>query len=222
MQNLFEETQVQLDESQQSLKVEVGKVRELEHCLKQTQRKLSDIESNSLQTTQVQALLARVKFDVSGFTLIRLFDGSEKWYRDADIIPVQEHFSSQFKGTYQVNYLKIQDDLRSQQSQLAECMEQYETRLTRLNSHMEESNATYLKTQEELKCLKTQSINETKARDTFFTQLLDRSSQLKAKLMRTKGRESLNELELTVGKFMELKSTDKAAIELRDHLLDLF
>jgi len=40
--------------------------------------------------------------------------------------------------------------------------------------------------------------------------------------MKSKGRESLNELELSVGKFMELKSQDKVLIELRDHLLDLY
>jgi hypothetical protein len=39
--------------------------------------------------------------------------------------------------------------------------------------------------------------------------LIDCSGQLKAKLMKSKGRESLNELELSVGKFMEIKSTDK-------------
>ena len=99
-------------------------------------------------------ILARVKYETSGYTLVRLFDGTQHWYSDADIIPVQEHYSDKFKSTFQVNYLKVQDDLHKQQSQLAECMEQYEARLTRLNTHMEESNATYLKTQEELKTLR--------------------------------------------------------------------
>lgn len=34
---------------------------------------------------------------------------------------------------------------------LADCMQQYEERLNRVNKYMEESNITYLKTQDELK-----------------------------------------------------------------------
>lgn len=42
-------------------------------------------------------------------------------------------------------------DHRQMEKNLADCMQQYEERLNRVNQYMEESNATYLKTQEELK-----------------------------------------------------------------------
>jgi hypothetical protein len=40
-------------------------------------------------------------------------------------------------------------------------MQQYEERLTRVNNYMEESNQTYLKTQEELKQVRVKQEQET-------------------------------------------------------------
>jgi hypothetical protein len=87
---------------------------------------------------------------------------------------------------------------------------------------MEEQNQTYLKSQDELKTLRLKCDSELKARDQFIQQLLERSSLLKQKLMKQKGRDCLNELELSVAKLMELKPPCQVSIELRDHILDLY
>jgi len=55
-------------------------------------------------------------------------------------------------------------------------MQQYEERLTRVNRHMDESNATYLKTQEELKSVRTKQDEDMRKRDRFISAMLDCSS----------------------------------------------
>jgi hypothetical protein len=101
-------------------------------------------------------------------------------------------------------------------------MQQYEERLTRVNDYMEQSNSSYLRTQEELKQVRLTQESDQRQRDAFVTQLIDRSNFLKQKCIKLKPRESLSELELNVAKLIELKPSDAISIELRDHLLDLY
>ena len=87
---------------------------------------------------------------------------------------------------------------------------------------MDESNATYLKTQEELKSVRTKQDEDMRKRDRFISAMLDCSSQLKQKSIKLKGRECLSEIDLSISKFMELAPPDAVSTELRDHCLDLY
>ena len=40
--------------------------------------------------------------------------------------------------------------------------------------------------------------------------------------MKVKGRDCLNQIELNLGKLMELKPADTICTELRDHILDVY
>lgn len=90
-------------------------------------------------------------------------------------------------------------------------MSQYEERLTRLNEHMETSNRSYLRAQDDLKQMRLKQEGSQRARDTFLTALIDRSTVLKQKILKPKlgsaasCREALAELELNLPRIVELK-----------------
>lgn len=187
----------------------------------QAKEELSKVQQvKQLQRPQVQQIVARIKVQESGYSLIKTQESLE-WYKDSSIINIQEQLAADFKACAQVNYGSCFSQVKTLEQNLADCMQQYEERLTRVNNYMEESNQTYLKTQEELKQVRVKQEQETKKKDAFVAALLETSSALKQK-MKLAGRDCLVQLEMSVSKLMELKPPDTVCTELRDHVLDLY
>lgn len=112
-------------------------------------------------------------------------------------------------------------------------MKQYEERFKRLNEHMESDNQGYLKAQEELKKVKLNQETAQVSRDQFLTHLLEKSNALKSKIIKLcntdpKGKslnlkQTLQDVEQGQAQILSLKTeTDYVAIEMRDHVLDIY
>ena len=109
---------------------------------KSLEQKLQEIEirRTSIQRGQVAQILARIKVGETGYTLIQTVEHACEWFRDNLIVNIQEQLVSEWKGCSQVNYGTIFADVKGLEKNLTDCMNQYEERLTRVNSYMEQSN----------------------------------------------------------------------------------
>ena len=72
-------------------------------------------------------------------------------------------------------------------------MNQYEERLRRSSEYLEQSQQDYSKVQEEMKLLQEKTQVDLKSRDTFLTELIQKSTQVKAKVHRAFDKKQLNE-----------------------------
>lgn len=91
---------------------------------------------NGISSDQVKRVLARIKVDGLGYTLIE--GGSEcTWYKDSQLVNVQEEKADLYEVCQQVDYAKVFDVIKQLESQVGNCVEQYEERLKRVNDYLE-------------------------------------------------------------------------------------
>jgi hypothetical protein len=134
---------------------------------------------NGIPSEEVRRVMARVRADDVGYALIESKQGECEWYKDSQVINVQEECSAKWGECPQVNYGTIFGELKRSETQLTQCIAQYEERLRRVNEYMEQSNSSYLKAQEEVKALRVKQEGELNTRDYFLQKLITRSIELK-------------------------------------------
>ena len=104
------------------------------------------------------------------------------WYQDSLILNIQEQMNTEWKAVKQVNYNNVFKEKKQTEENLAQCMQQYEERLKRVNEYMEQSNVSYLKCQEELQAHRQKYAKEMQDRDNALSLLIEKSIDLKSKV----------------------------------------
>ena len=187
---------------------------------------------NGIRSEQVKSVLARIKVNEVGYTLVESKDMDVEWYKDNQILNVQEDRGEMFKVKKQVNYNGIWQEMSRLEEQMITGVQQYEERLKRVSEYMEQSNQSYLKVQDEFKQARTKQDEELKARDLFVERLMARSHELKkviqtaveAKPSKRGGSSIISELEMSLAKMaMDLKLAESLTLsELRDHFIEIY
>ena len=98
-QNKYKASVDQQKELQTKLLEATDRNQDLLHTLEIFQAK-----RNGMSKDNVKEFVARVKVNDTGYTLIQSKDQEREWYKDSQILNLQEELSSQWKSCKQVNY----------------------------------------------------------------------------------------------------------------------
>jgi len=59
----------------------------------------------------VKRVMARVKVQDAGYTLLQVQNGNLEWHSDSSILSIQHYYTQEFNNTKQVNYSKVFEEL---------------------------------------------------------------------------------------------------------------
>ena len=85
--------------------------------------------------------MARIKVSDVAFALVETKEFELEWYKENQLLNLQEEAPQLFKaGPKQINYPGIMEEMAKIETQMTDCIQQYEERLKRVNEYMEQSN----------------------------------------------------------------------------------
>lgn len=138
-----------------------------------------------------------------------------------------------------MDYARVFEELSGLERQMSSCVGQYEERLKRVNDYLEQSNASYIKAQDEMKQLRVHHEEELRVRDLSLQRLLSKSTDIMNKAVQIDDKkhsqksgkkvqrevigELLKDLDSEVTKLMveQNSGSSDSMSDLRDHLIEL-
>lgn len=109
LQDLLEKQQEEAENALNDLKEKhAGQVESLNTKLKRLQKQVEEAGTlKSLTKEQYKSIEARIKHKDVGYSLIQTDKGELQWFKDSQVINLQELFPQHFKACQQVNYSTV-------------------------------------------------------------------------------------------------------------------
>ena len=184
-----------------------------------------------MEAGEYQRVVARVKVEGKAWAMVERKDGMQEWYQETQVINLQEAYGEDFVQTRQLDFSTIFSDISGLEAQLSSCATQYEERLARVNSYLEQSQSSYQRSQDELKRV----LASTDKCWESLAKLVGRSIEIKNRILtvdekrKSSGKRSshfssdIGDLEIAIGRMLDRGEQHHPSVEaVRDHIIEVY